>query len=326
MTPVPTPPSSASVGSPHVREMEGFPLGRVRALLSRRERARVLMYHRIHSERAWLNVSPENFLLQMRLIKAFFTPLSLSELVACLRRGRPIPPRAVVITFDDGYRDNYEKAFPVLRDLGIPATFFVTTGLIESRQHFWWDHVRLGLKPEAELMEAWPEMCHQLAGLPRPQLVDRVTARLKEIPHDQARQLLKAICLPVEPAEPETMTWPQLRELVRAGMEVGSHTVSHPILAQQSREEAEWEIRHSKATLEQQLGCPVKHFAYPNGRPCDLSPEQPRILEQVGYLSACTTVDRFVDRGSSVYGLERIAVNGFDSPVKFLLRMAGLLR
>lgn len=293
---------------------------------SRRECARVLMYHRIHAERAWLNVSPENFLLQMRLVKALFTPISLSELVSCLRSGRPIPPRAVVITFDDGYRDNYEKAFPVLRRLGIPATFFVTTGLIESRRHFWWDQVRLGLKQGTELQEAWPEMRGELAGLPRHQLVERVTALLKQMPHDQARRILKTICHPVDPAEPETMTWRQLREMVQAGMEVGSHTVSHPILAQQTREEAEWEIRHSKAILEQQLGCPVEHFAYPNGRPCDFSPEHPGILEQSGYLSACTTVNRFVERTSALYGLERIAVSGYDSAVRFLLKITGLIQ
>ena len=299
-------------------------MSRFRALLSRQRSARVLMYHRIHPERAWLNVSPEDFLWQMRLIKAFFTPISLGELVDCLRSGRLLPSRAVVITFDDGYRDNYEKAFPILRRLGIPATFFVTTGLIERPGYFWWDQVRLGLKDEAQILEAWPEMREELAGLAHPQRVERVTERLKQIPHDRARRILERICLPVAPAEPETMTWSQIREMVRAGMEVGSHTVSHPILAQQTREEVEWEVRHSKTVLEQQLGCPVEHFAYPNGRPCDLQPDLPRILEEAGYLSACTTVERFVGAHSSVYGLERLGVSGFDPPVKFLLRLTGL--
>ncbi|MBO9542510.1 polysaccharide deacetylase family protein [bacterium] len=294
-----------------------------RALSHRSGRVPVLMYHRIHEEPDVLNISPERFAAQMRLLRECFSPISLSELVAHLHWGRPLPPDAVVVTFDDGYRDNYTHAFPILKAYDIPATFFVTTGMIGERRHFWWDRVRRGLKPVAEVTAVWPELGHRLQGRSHDEQVRLVCAALKTLDTATARERLERLCDPVVPDVRQTMTWEELREMAAEGMEIGSHTVTHPILANQDPEEAAWEIQHSKETLERELDRPVRHFAYPNGRMVDFSPTLMALIEGVGYQSACSTVTGYASLRSSRFALERIGVCGGESFRRFLIQVSG---
>ncbi len=289
-------------------------------------RVLVLMYHRVHPEPHALNVSPEGFESQIRFLRECCHPLSLSEVVDALRHGRPLPPRAVVVTFDDGYRDNYQHAFPILQRYEVPATFFVTSGMIQAGRYFWWDQVRLGLEPPEVVAQAWPAIADSLLGQDRAGQIALVTEALKQTPHRQARELIARICRPVEPTEPVTMTWDEIRHMAAAGMEIGSHTVTHPILAQQAPEEAAWEVRASKETIERELGMPVRHFAYPNGRACDFSPELIAQLEASGYESAWSTIEGAVTRESPCYALERVGVYHDPRLARFVRELVRVLR
>lgn len=273
-----------------------------------RDRAAVLMYHRVHPEPDVLSVSPERFAAHVRFLREYCHPISLSELVRALEEARPLPAGAVVLTFDDGYRDNFTHAYPILAAHGVPATFFVTTGLIDERRHFWWDRVRLGLKEASDVVREWPAIAPALEGLDRHARIARVTEALKRVPSSEARDLIERITFPVGPAEPVTMSRDDLRVMARHGMEIGSHTVTHPILSQQSPEEGDWEVIQSKRDLESQLGLPVMHFAYPNGRACDFSARLMRTLQEAGYASACSTVEGVVTPRSTRFSLERIGV------------------
>lgn len=303
-----------------------FGLRCVSPFLLRPGRVPILMYHRVHPDRDVLSVSPERFALHMRVVRECFAPLSLSELTLHLRRGRPLPPRALVVTFDDGYRDNYTHAFPVLKAYGIPATFFVTTGLIGERRHFWWDRVRQGLKPEAAVSAAWPELGDRLRGRSRAEQVALVEEALKRVATVEARDRLELLCAPVVPETRGTMTWAELKEMAEAGMEIGSHTVTHPILANQDPAEAAWEVRHSKEVLERELGREVAHFAYPNGGRDDFSPALMRQIEAAGYVSACSTLEGFVSKRSDPFSLERIGIYSNLNVPAFLLKLAGIRR
>lgn len=271
-------------------------------------RAAVLMYHRVHPEPDVLSVSPERFATHVRFLREYCHPITLSELVRALEEARPLPAGAVVVTFDDGYRDNFTHAYPILAAHGVPATFFVTTGMIDERRHFWWDRVRLGLKEAADVVREWPAIAPALEGLDRHARIARVTEALKRVPSTEARDLIARITFPLGPVEPVTMSWENLRVMARHGMEIGSHTVTHPILAQQSPEEADWEVLQSKRDLERHLGMPIRHFAYPNGRACDFSSRLMRTLQEAGYASACSTVEGVVTPRSSRFSLERIGV------------------
>ncbi len=324
MTPHNTLVPPAEQSPPFLVRKGGIATSTLKAVLGRPQRVPILMYHRIQSERAWLNVTPEAFAQQMQVIREVYQPVPLSQVVECLRQSRPLPPRAIVVTFDDGYRDNYLYAYPVLRALGIPATFFITSGHVETQRPFWWDRVQRGLKSTAEILAAWPDLWDVLPGCSREKEIEIVTAAFKEQEHRDALQLLDAICHPVEQDAREVMNWEELRDMAAHGMEIGSHTVTHPILARQSLSAAMWEIQQSKETLERQLDRAVLHFAYPNGRPCDYSVELQLGLEEAGYLSACSSVGTFVTPHSSPFALERIGISGFDSPLRFVAKLAGL--
>ncbi len=283
----------------------------------------ILTYHRI-AERAFSHVTRENFAAQMQFVRGLYEPVPLGEIVDCLEAGRPFPPRAIVVTFDDGYRDNYQHAFPVLKALGIPATFFVSTGMVGGTAPFWWDRISEGLKDVDAVIGAWPALSRRLLGASRDEAVRIVTQYAKELDSSEARAMIDAICEPPGQFARKTMNWSELREMADAGMEIGSHTVTHPILARQSSDEAVWEIVESKATIEANLGRPVDHLSYPNGRPCDVSEEVLRSVKEAGYKSACSTVPGTVKRGSSRFMLERISA--WNRPVRFLCRALGLTR
>ncbi len=284
----------------------------------RRGRVPVLMYHRVHPDPHVLSVSPESFEAQVRFLKEYAHPVTLSEVVDARRRGLGLPPRSVALTFDDGYQDNYVHAYPILRRYEVPATFFVTTGMVQARRHFWWDRVQQGMKPSDAVARAWPAIAPALAGRDRASQIGIVTETLKQVPTHAARDLIDAICHPLVPTDDVTMTWDQIRLMAADGMEIGSHTVTHPILSMQAPEEAAWEVRQSKLTLERELGLPIRHFAYPNGRSCDFSRDVIAHLEDAGYQSACSTMEGVVTRRSEMYALERVGIYHDPSLPRFI--------
>jgi len=295
----------------------------LRALVQRAGRVPILTYHRIHSEPSPISVSPEAFELQLRTLKELFRPLSLTELVWYLEHGKPAPPGAVVLTFDDGFLDNYTTALPLLKAYEVPATFFVATAMIGQEDYYWFDRVRHGLKTTLAVAAAWPAIAPALEGKSREQQIAVVTEALKREKSRAARELLEAVCDPVRPPGRLTMTWKEVRALATDGMEIGSHTVTHPILSQQQLHEAEREIRHSKETLEAKLGFPVLHFAYPNGQRHDYSPAIAGMVRQAGYRSACTMISGLSSARSPLFELERLSIRYQYRIPQFLAKLSG---
>lgn len=297
----------------------------LRALVQRRGLAPILTYHRVHPEPSSISVTPEAFELQMRTLRELYHPLSLTELVWHLEQRRSLPAGAVVVTFDDGFVDNHATALPILQAYDIPATFYVATGMIGEAGYYWFDRVRRGLRSEAEVASAWPAIAPSLAGKSRDAQIALVTEALKLQESRTARELLEALCEPVQPPARQTMTWDEVRALAEGGMEIGSHTVTHPILSRQGLEEAEWEIRHSKATLEAQLGRPILHFAYPNGQPRDYSPAIARMVQAAGYRSATSMIPGLCGPDSSLFSLERLSIRHQYRLPHFLTKLSGRL-
>ena len=246
---------------------------------------RILAYHRVMPlpdpqtydfDLELVSTSPERFRKQMQLLKQRFQPMRLTDVAAALDAGDALPPDAVVVTFDDGYDDNYRIAYPILRELGIPATFFVSTGHIDTGRPFaydWLVHMillttaaRLRL-PELDMDLPMPGTRAErrvLAGEVLLSMKDigalgqsAMIARLEhdwQMPSDAARP---AACRP--------MSWTQLREMHASGFEIGSHGVHHRMLAKLPPEEMENEVRQSRATLERELGPATMLMSYPVG-------------------------------------------------------------
>lgn len=294
----------------------------------RKSRLLVLTYHRVLKAQDSLlddNLDAVTFEWHMQLLREQFTVLSLSEATARLQEGT-LPARAVCVTFDDGYADNFEVALPVLQKWGIPATVFVATGFLDGGR-MWNDSVietiRLTKHDQLNLdfIGMGVESLETLEQ--RRQLLPRVLNAIKY--HSISERLNKVNQLVAlgKATLPDNlmMSSDQVRMLRGAGIEVGAHTVNHPILSQLSLEEAEGEIAGSRDFLCDLLDEPVDSFAYPNGRPgVDYHPCHVDVLRKTGFKVAVSTAWGGASASSDMMQLPRIAPWD-QTPLKFNLRM-----
>ncbi len=245
---------------------------------------RILAYHRVmplpdpqtfNFDLELISTSPERFREQMQLLKKNFRPTRLTDVVAALDAGESLPPDTVVVTFDDGYDDNYRIAYPILREIGVPATFFVSTGHIDSGRPFaydWLAHMILcSGAPRLSLPELDIDLTMPSSRSERRLLVGRILLEMKGLGALEQSAMITRLerdwHMPgdVGPADCRPMTWTQLREMQAAGFEIGSHGVHHRMLAKLPQQDMESEIRQSKAALVRELGITTALMSYPVG-------------------------------------------------------------
>jgi peptidoglycan/xylan/chitin deacetylase (PgdA/CDA1 family) len=262
-----------------------------------RARLSVLIFHRVLPTIDPL--FPEipdsaRFERMMCWIADWFNVLPLSEAVERLG-SESLPERSLCITFDDGYADNATVAAPILRRLGLPATFFVASGMLDGGR-MWNDTV-------IEALRGCPLALLDLAALGlgtfelsdeihRRHAIDAILAATKRLPYDQRRRVVDRIADAASAALPVglMMSSEQLRALAAAGIEVGAHTVTHPILACLDDAEAYNEIARGRDDLQQRIGAPVRLFAYPNGvRDFDYDARHVEMARRSGFHAAFTT-------------------------------------
>jgi peptidoglycan/xylan/chitin deacetylase (PgdA/CDA1 family) len=233
----------------------------------------VLAYHRVLPAPDPLRPGEptvQQFEARMRWVASAFNVLPLLDAVRALRNGW-LPPRALSITFDDGYADNHDLALPVLRKLGLPATFFIATGYLDGGCMFndtVIEALRAAPGPALDLEDLGFGLTALGSDEERRQAVGRILEELiYEVPRERAEVAVEiAKRVGIDPPARLMMTAKQVRALNDAGMAIGAHTVTHPILAQISLDGARKEIVESKVYLEQITGAPIRLFAYPNGR------------------------------------------------------------
>ena len=237
------------------------------AHLARRDRVRaVVMLHGVGGT----DLPKPDFERAMRWLAAEFQVLGLNELLSRIDEGRVPEPRGeVALTFDDGLRNHVDQAYPVLRELGLPATFFVCPGLIESGRWLW-NHViraRLRRVSDAQLSALAQTLRTTSPG------IEGIVAWMKTLALEQrhaAEARIREVTADFVPTAEEReaydpLEWDDLRRLDPSLITVGSHTVEHPILSTLEDEQIEFELRRSRAWLEEALGRPVDLFCYPNG-------------------------------------------------------------
>jgi peptidoglycan/xylan/chitin deacetylase (PgdA/CDA1 family)/CelD/BcsL family acetyltransferase involved in cellulose biosynthesis len=262
--------------------------------------ARILYYHRVNDDGDpfFPAISTSLFEQEMHYLARHYNIVSLSDLVKHLEDGPPT--RMLAITFDDGYHDNYLNAFPVLQRYGLPATIFLTTGGMDSRQPLWFeqlagavketslDHVdleidiprRFWMRTTAERLEANGAIFSVLRGLPdneRRHWLEVVLRQLGVPEADRHRQ-------------GKMLTWDQVRLMKSRGIDFGGHTVTHPFIAQLTPEQVAWEVGECKRRIEDELQEAVEYFAYPNGREEDFGKWNKNAIRNAGYRAAVTTI------------------------------------
>jgi peptidoglycan/xylan/chitin deacetylase (PgdA/CDA1 family) len=278
-----------------------------------RARLSIFIYHRVHIEPDPLlpaEVTAERFKRQLDAIASVFNLLPLPGAIERLRSGT-LPARAACLTFDDGYRDNREVALPILREFGAHATFFVATGFLDGGR-MWNDSiveaVRRSRRKALDLREIGLGQ-FPLNGIEqrRKMLTDLIGA-IKYLPPLERQRAIAVIETVSEVDLPRDlmMSSNQVRELADAGMEIGGHTVSHPILANLDADGAEQEIQQGRERLRQIVGREVRLFAYPNGKPDrDYHPEHTRLVRNLGFDAALSTAGGVSGKYTDPYQLPR---------------------
>jgi peptidoglycan/xylan/chitin deacetylase (PgdA/CDA1 family) len=288
----------------------------------------VLIYHRVVPEPDELlpgEVCARDFDWQLAVLDRWFRVLPLREAAARLREGK-LPGRTACVTFDDGYADNETVALPLLRKRGIPATFFVATGFLDGGRMFNDSVIETVRRVRASTLDARPA---GLESIPistideRRRAIEVLLQALKYLPQQERQRRVDALVQAAGVQLPSDlmMASGQVRHLRESGMEVGAHTVSHPILANLEPERASIEIRDSKRRLETITGAPVTLFAYPNGKPgVDYRREHVDIVRNLGFEAAVSTAWGVSLPSSEPYQLPRFTP--WDrTPGRFLARL-----
>ena len=256
----------------------------------------------------------EDFKEEMKFLKRYFQIISLDEVVDHLKRGEKFNKPTVAITIDDGFKNNFDLLFPVLKNENIPATIFLTTGLIGTQKKIWVNHLAdLILKTNRK--EIYVNGSLQEERFPLDSLRNKrrtylsILGQIKDMPIHDRDLCLKQIerQLGVKESEQRQMlNWEEVRLMQKYRISFGAHTCTHPILTNMPLKEAQREITESKQIIEYQLGEKVKHFAYPNGRPQDFNEELRQFCKDIGFESISTCDFGHNAESKDVYTLKRI--------------------
>jgi peptidoglycan/xylan/chitin deacetylase (PgdA/CDA1 family) len=292
----------------------------------------VMTFHRVLQRKDPIIPSEPDraeFAALMDLVCAHFNVLPLSEGVALLRERRA-PPRAVSITFDDGYANNCAVALPILAERRIPATVFVATGFLDGGWMFN-DRVIEAVRrapPELDLRDIGLASYRLTDDLTRARVADQIIRALKHRPASDRERTAHLIAsrsgLPRDSGL--MMTRDQVRQLHGAGIDIGAHTVSHPILTALQAEDARREIIDGKSQLEAIIGAPVTLFAFPNGRPgVDYDRRHVDMVAEAGFVAGFSTAWGAADANCDFMQMPRIAPWG-RTPLRYALQIVASFR
>jgi peptidoglycan/xylan/chitin deacetylase (PgdA/CDA1 family) len=305
------------------------PLVQLLLRFAREPRLSVLAYHRVMAQPDPMRPSEPTvaqFEARMRWLAANFEVLPLLDAVRALREGR-LPPRALCVTFDDGYADNHELALPVLRRLRLPAMVFVAAGFLDGGCMFndvVTEAVRNAAGPVLELEDLGFGRLPVTADGLRRQAIDRILRRLKYLEPERRHASALRIAERAGASVPVNlmMTPAQVRALHAGGVAVGAHTFTHPILANIPLKRARDDIVAGRERLEEIIGAPVRVFAYPNGRPGrDYRREHAELARQLGFEAAVSSAWGAARAGDDLYQIPRFTP--WDRPNwRFGLRLA----
>jgi peptidoglycan/xylan/chitin deacetylase (PgdA/CDA1 family) len=299
-----------------------------------RHRAVVLMYHRVLTEEqrrqtgshAGIVVTRETFDRQMAFLSRRFTVLSLQEFADRMDRRLPFPNSSCLITFDDGWLDNFENAFPILRAYGLPALVFLPVNFVGSDRRFWRESLTLLLVRVLAEVRREPGRYLEFRAI-----LDRVgLAGLLETKDEDPRSLLSDALEPLKCAAPAVvesliaqlssalgtgldhagtdrfMNWTQVETMSRQGVMFGGHGAEHRLLSQLPDGEAEAEVAKARDVLQERLAPSIPTFSYPNG---SWTPAVAETVQRAGFRLAFTTDTGIVSVADDPYTLRRVNIN-----------------
>ena len=311
-----------------------------------RGRSAILTYHGVlrgaDDRYDFLNhnfVAAEAFERHLRFLTRYYRPISLSELCRCHSRIIAPPARSVAITFDDGFENNFTVAYPLLQKYSFPFTVFLTTAMLDQpRAQLWSERVKraIYLYPRDSVTLQLPgggTVCRLTSLEAREDSARRVLQRLKRLPpqdRDSALAIIEGTCgrpelRPDEMERYQFLSWSQARTMASAGVEFGSHTVSHPILSTLEESALRMEVLESKRRIEAELRQACFALAYPNGSRADFGLREKSALREAGYQCAFSLTGRLNGARADQYELDRINVGREFDHATFEAALTGVL-
>lgn len=281
---------------------------------------KILCCHRItddHFDPLCMNIKVSIFEEIVQYLKKRYNIISLEKAVDLLKSKDGVPENTVVMTFDDGYRDNYINAFPILKKYGVPATIFLTAEVINNGGIPWYDVVVAAFKKTSK---TYVDLRHLNLGIyPLASMRDKlraakeVTMSGKYLKKNEKEAFMNNILKELE-TDPENninsqtmLTWDEIKIMKNEGIAFGSHGMSHSILSTLSPEEAEFEITASKQLIKEKTGIDALFFSYPNGEAEDFNEEIIEMLKSRGYRAACSLI-KGANENTSLFALRRYCV------------------
>jgi peptidoglycan/xylan/chitin deacetylase (PgdA/CDA1 family) len=267
---------------------------------------------------------------QLEYLKRHHSLLSLTDLLAALAGQRDLPPRPAMVTVDDGYRSTYTIAFPLLRELAIPAAVFVTTDFVGGRRTLWPDRIEhalatttapvvggFALRNDAERTAACRAWFDRIGGMATADALGAVESIEEEAGCrlDAARDPMFA-----------PLSWDHLGEMRRSGLvEIGSHSVTHPLLARCDRGEQEREIAASKREIETMTDGRCDVFCYPGGQRGEFDDTTKAVVRGAGYRAALTTIPGVNPVSTDPFELRRFTISDTEPFATFVMKMYGVV-
>ena len=305
----------------------------------------MLAYHRVvefdhpgfDTFRRNVSATPGEFQQQMGYVAARFNPIALDEVLAAASGGPQLPDRPLLITFDDGYRDNLTAALPIAERHGVPLTVFLASDHIGTGLPFYWDeaayafcHTRLD---HADLPGAGPQSWRDAQD--RERVLGEWIERLKTLPDELKEEAVGLGIARLDVSVPDDafasvyLSWDEARAMADRGVSFGAHTMRHPILTRITPERVGAEVTGSQERIEREVGRPVSAFAYPNGQAADVSPEVTGIVAAAGIQMAFTLLpgpSRPREVGDAPLMVRRIYIHHGDHPSRFAAKVMGVSR
>ena len=307
--------------------------------LPRRPCLLIFNYHRIADGRddpydpGLIEATPDQFDEQMRTLKKHYELTELAEAQELVDHPERLRHSRVLVTLDDGYRDNHDIAFPILRSHGIKAAFFLATGFVGTHRVPWWDQVAyLVRRTERRILRiGYPsDRILTVDDSSRLSVIDALLSLYKSNETNDSERFLAGVeeacgvARPREASDRRFMSWEEAGTLVKGGMSIGSHTHDHELLAKLSPEQQLRQCQLSRETISQELGLNVDAFAYPVGSRGSFSEVTRRCLRETGYRTAFSYYGGVNTRSEAIssFDVNRVAVAGPADPSHFRLRTA----
>ena len=304
----------------------------------------VLNYHRIYNaggEKSFftpnISASRESFGKQLDFLVEKFNIINLHQLTEWISGRENLPPKAALITFDDGYFDNYTNAFPELKKRNIPAVIFLATGFVGANKPFFWDLLAEGIQNTRKDYLSLPQLGNWNWNHPeeKTNIVEEVVEKVKRFSEIEKDIIVENILSELDVSVSEDrfvdllLNWEHVRQLASQGIDFGAHTVTHPILTRMPLEAAVREMKLSQMKIENEINRKVDSLAYPNGQASDFNIDILKEARCLGFKVAFTLLPGPEDYRKvlkSPLSVRRIFLGYQDSISIFAAKIYGIPR